>query len=178
VPLVYEAQNWQSGVFLGSIMSSEKTAAAKGEVGAVRHDPFAMLPFCGYHMGDYFKHWLEVGAKAKGAKLPKIYYVNWFRKNSKGEWLWPGFGDNIRVLKWIFENGERVKTPIGNVPTTKGLDLTNLKISAANLQEILTVDKAEWKEEVKEIEQFYSTVIKKMPKELWSDLENLKKNLL
>jgi len=179
IPLVYKSRGWEHGVFMGSIMSSETTAAAKGELGKLRHDPFAMLPFCGYHMGDYFKHWLDIGAKNSGAKLPGFYYVNWFRKNAANKWLWPGFGDNVRVLKWIFEHKEKdaVDTLIGKVPTPAGLDLSNLNIPAVHLKELLTVDESQWKTEVREIEQYYSTFNDKIPIQLRNELKNLKKRL-
>src|SRR6185436_15277260 len=151
VPLVNEAFSWEHGTFLGSIMSSETTAAAAGKVGALRHDPFAMLPFCGYHMGDYFAHWLATGAKADGAKLPRIFYVNWFRKGDDGKFLWPGYGENSRVLKWVFERvtgaGKAVDTPIGRLPAVDALDLSGLSIADGALRELLKVDVEGWSKE-------------------------------
>ncbi len=146
VPLVTEAFNWQHGTFLGSIMGSETTAAAAGKVGQLRRDPMAMLPFCGYHMGDYFAHWLKVGASAKPAKLPRIYYVNWFRQDDEGQFLWPGYGENSRVLKWIFERvtggGAAVETPIGHLPAAGALDVDGLDIAPGALDVLLKVDDA------------------------------------
>ncbi|OGF23511.1 MAG: phosphoenolpyruvate carboxykinase, partial [Candidatus Eisenbacteria bacterium RBG_19FT_COMBO_70_11] len=148
VPLVNEATSWRQGTFLGSIMSSETTAAAAGKVGNLRHDPFAMLPFCGYHMGDYFAHWLAVGAKTDAAKLPKVFYVNWFRKDDDGRFLWPGYGENSRVLKWIFERvagtGKAVDTPIGRLPAPGAIDLSGLRIQDAQMAELLRVDVEGW----------------------------------
>lgn len=151
VPLVTESFTWQHGVFLGANIASEKTAAAEGTVGELRRDPFAMLPFCGYNMGDYFAHWLKVGAQADAAKLPKIYYVNWFRKNAEGAFVWPGYGENSRVLKWIVERlegtGEGVETPIGVLPTVDGFDLGDLKLSQEDLDLLFTVDADIWRQE-------------------------------
>ena len=148
VPLVNEALSWRHGTFLGSIMSSETTAAAAGAVGAVRHDPFAMLPFCGYHMGDYFTHWLRVGASADPKKLPRIYYVNWFRKSPEGKFLWPGYGENSRVLKWVFERvagtAHAVPSPIGNLPAPGAIDVSGLKIPEADMAALLRVDVEGW----------------------------------
>ena len=149
VPLVTESLDWQHGVFLGSIMSSEKTAAAAGTVGELRFDPFAMLPFCGYNMGDYFAHWLEIGVATDADKLPKLFWVNWFRKDEDGSFLWPGFGDNSRVLKWVVERidgtGEAVETPIGRVPTAGAIDTDGLDLDAATLAELLRVDAESWR---------------------------------
>src|SRR5687768_16034706 len=142
VPLVHEARDWQHGTFLGSIISSEKTAAAAGKIGELRRDPMAMLPFCGYNMADYWNHWLSIGQRA-GAVLPKIYYVNWFRKSDGGDFLWPGFGENSRVLKWVFERCEgtakAVETPIGNLPADGELDLDGLEVSREDLAQLLRV---------------------------------------
>lgn len=174
VPLVFEALNWQHGVFLGASVSSEMTAAAKGTVGKLRHDPFAMLPFCGYHMGDYFAHWLEMGKKSK--TLPKIYYVNWFRKNGSGKYLWPGFGENSRVLEWIFQrtsNGqEALQSPIGSLP--KNLNLDNLDV---NLKELFSLDFEEWKKEVEELKEYFQLFGEKMPKALLDELKALSQRL-
>ena len=160
VPLVTELFGWDHGVFLGANIASEKTAAAEGTVGELRHDPFAMLPFCGYNMGDYFGYWLKIGQTAPDpGKLPKLYYVNWFRKNSRGQFVWPGFGENIRVLKWIIERldgqAEAVETPIGNLPAPGSLDLDGLEISQADLDLLLTVDRQAWKLEADQIPEFF-----------------------
>lgn len=177
VPLVFESFSWQHGTFLGASVSSETTAAAKGEVGKLRYDPFAMLPFCGYHMGDYFAHWLEMGKKSTPQKLPRIYYVNWFRKNSSGAFLWPGFGENSRVLKWIFERtsgkAEAVETPIGYVPKT--LDLEGL--SSIDLKQLLAVDQSGWQEAALELETYFKVFGSRMPQGLIDELEGLKKRL-
>lgn len=180
VPLIYEAFNWQHGTFLGASVSSETTAAAAGEVGKLRHDPFAMLPFCGYHMGDYFAHWLSIGQK-KGAQMPHIYYVNWFRKNAKGEWLWPGFGENSRVLKWVFERtsgtGKAQKTAIGYLPTEDALDLSGLSLSKDALQELLCVDHNEWKKEVTTLRDYFKIFGDKLPAGMTQELNNLEQRL-
>ena len=175
VPLVCEAFNWQHGVFFGASVSSETTAAAKGTLGKLRHDPFAMLPFCGYNMGDYFNHWLEMGTKSD--KLPRIYYVNWFRKDDAGKFIWPGFGENSRVLKWIFERtSDRVsakKTPIGYLPET--LDLSGL--SVPHFDQLLQVDKKAWLEETEELETYFKIFGNKMPQALSQELHDLKQRL-
>jgi phosphoenolpyruvate carboxykinase (GTP) len=180
VPLVNEAPTWQYGTFLGSIMSSEKTAAAAGKVGELRRDPMAMLPFCGYNMADYFQHWLKMGATS-GAQMPKIYYVNWFRKDSNGKFLWPGYGENSRILKWVFQRvtgeAKAVETPIGNLPTPDGLDLTGLKISPADLAELLKVDIAGWLSEVPSIKEHFAQFGTKLPKALMGELDALEKRL-
>ena len=181
VPLVYEAFNWQHGIFMGSIVSSETTAAAEGNIGKVRHDPFAMLPFCGYNMGDYFSHWLSIGKNSTPDILPKIFYVNWFRKDVSGKFLWPGFGDNIRVLKWIFERLEgkdsSVKTPIGFIPNKNSLDLSGLRIPEENLFELLSVDVNEWLKELYDIKVYYKIFGNKLPDELLDEVNNLEKRL-
>ena len=180
VPLVNEALSWQHGTFLGSIMSSETTAAATGAVGALRHDPFAMLPFCGYHMGDYFAHWLKIGASA-GAKLPGIYYVNWFRKSAEGKFLWPGYGENSRVLKWIFERvtgtGQAVETPIGRLPAPGALDLSGLTVPEAALSELLKVDVDGWLAEVPLMKQHFDKFGARMPQGLREELGALEQRL-
>ncbi|MGZ5913433.1 MAG: phosphoenolpyruvate carboxykinase (GTP), partial [Reyranella sp.] len=180
VPLVTEALNWRHGTFLGSIMASEKTAAAAGMVGELRRDPMAMLPFCGYHMGADFAHWLKIGEKA-GAKLPKIFYVNWFRKNAEGKFLWPGYAENSRVLKWIFErcNGtaKAVDTPIGKLPADDALDVKGLKVSKDNLQELLHVDKDGWKAELPLIHEHFASFGAKLPKGLKEELASLEQRL-
>ena len=182
VPLVNEALSWNHGVFLGSIMASEMTAAAAGTVGTLRRDPFAMLPFCGYHMGDYFKHWIEIGEKADHAKLPKIFYVNWFKKSTEGKWLWPGFGDNSRVLKWVFERcsgkSEAVSTPIGNLPKASSLDLNGLSgVTADDLKQLLEVDAEGWKKELPLIKEHFAKFGSKLPKELEQELAALAERL-
>jgi phosphoenolpyruvate carboxykinase (GTP) len=177
VPLVYESFNWQHGVFLGSIVSSETTAAAAGNIGNVRRDPFAMLPFCGYNMGDYFKHWLELGKNADQSKLPKIFYVNWFRKDEEGKFIWPGFGENIRVLKWILErtDGEEnyVESPLGREPKLENLDVEGLNISDANMKKLFHVDKQEGLKEVKEIKEYYKIFEDKLPNGLTEEINAL-----
>jgi len=182
VPLIHQAFNWQHGVFLGATMSSETTAAAAGAVGNLRRDPFAMLPFCGYHMGDYFRHWLAMGKKTTPEKLPAIFYVNWFRKTAEGKWLWPGYGENSRVLKWVVERvGGKVnarETPIGYVPTEEDIDLTGMDISPEAVKEVLEVNQEEWRKELPGIEQHLNIFGDKLPPELQVEYENLKKRLL
>jgi phosphoenolpyruvate carboxykinase (GTP) len=174
VPLVTESLSWEHGVFLGANVASEKTAAAEGKVGELRHDPFAMLPFCGYNMGDYFGHWLDIGRR-KGAKLPRIYYVNWFRKNADGAFIWPGFGENSRVLKWIVDrlNGEAkaVPTPIGLLP--ESLDTEGLDLPEEDLRTLLTVDRDVWREEAALIPDHFGTFGDQLPKELWDEYNAL-----
>lgn len=182
IPLVHESFDWEHGVFMGSIMGSEITAAAISDnIGKVRRDPFAMLPFCGYHMGDYLKHWLNIGEKADSDKLPKIFYVNWFRKDDEGHFLWPGFGDNSRVLKWIFERtsgkGKADKTAIGYIPTLDAIDTKGLDVSQADMEEILEVNKEEWLDEVESIKEYYKTYGEKLPEELAKQLADLEKRL-
>jgi phosphoenolpyruvate carboxykinase (GTP) len=179
IPLVYESFSWRHGVFLGASVSSEITAAAKGEIGKLRHDPFAMLPFCGYHMGDYFAHWLSMGEKTDEGKLPRIYYVNWFRKDAKGEFLWPGFGENSRILKWIFERtsgkASAKKTAIGSIPET--LDLSGLDISAANLSTLFSIDREAWLKECDELQDYFQVFAPRMPQPLLQELEELRHRL-
>ncbi|MBA4012948.1 MAG: phosphoenolpyruvate carboxykinase (GTP) [Phenylobacterium sp.] len=171
VPLVTEAFDWEHGVFLASNVASEGTAAAENKVGELRRDPFAMLPFCGYNMGDYFGHWLEVGANADAAKLPGIYFVNWFRKGADGKFLWPGYGENARVLKWIFGRlegeAQAVDTPIGRVPTKDSLDLSGISIDPAALETLLSVDAEVWAEEAALIPEFYKKFGDRLPAKLW-----------
>lgn len=181
VPLVTESFTWQHGVFLGANVASEKTAAAEGKVGELRRDPFAMLPFCGYNMGDYMAHWVKLGQDAeregRGSKLPKIYYVNWFRKDAEGRFVWPGFGENSRVLKWIVDrlNGvaEGVETPIGILPAEGALDTDGLKISQEDLDLLLSVDVEVWREEASLIPQHLETFGSHTPKELWDEYRAL-----
>jgi phosphoenolpyruvate carboxykinase (GTP) len=181
LPLVHEAFDWDHGVFLGSIMGSETTAAAAGEIGKLRRDPFAMLPFCGYHMGDYFTHWLEQGRR-RGAKLPRIFYVNWFRKDLEtGKFLWPGYGDNARVLEWVFRRCDdavdAAETPIGLIPTVDALDIEGLDISRENVEELLHVDPEEWKPEIEPIREFFGKFGDKLPEELTRQLDALEERL-
>lgn len=181
IPLVLESRNWQHGVFMGATLSSETTAAATGEVGVVRRDPFAMLPFMGYHIGDYFKHWLNIGKKTDSANLPRIYYVNWFRKSNAGKFLWPGFGDNLRVLKWIVnrieENVPAVETIAGLAPQPADLDITGLNITPADLAEVLNVDADEWRSEVPLISEWFEKISDKLPTEMIAEFETLKSQL-
>ncbi|MGD0065151.1 MAG: phosphoenolpyruvate carboxykinase (GTP) [Streptosporangiaceae bacterium] len=171
VPLVIESFDWDHGVFLGANVASEKTAAAEGTLGELRHDPFAMLPFCGYNMGDYFAHWLEIGRTAEAEKLPRLFYVNWFRKDASGRFVWPGFGENSRVLKWIIQRlsdeAGAVDTPIGKLPAPGSLDLDGLKVSQADLDLLLTVDTQAWKAEVEQIPAFFRTFGDQLPGRLW-----------
>ena len=177
-PLVYQSRDWNHGVFVGSIMSSETTAAATGAVGVLRHDPMAMKPFCGYHMGDYFQHWIDMGKKVKNP--PKIFNVNWFRQNEKGEFLWPGFGDNMRVLDWILKRcagtADARETAIGYLPYAKDIDIEGLDYSVDTLESILTVDKKRWSAEADEIAEYYKQFGDRLPKELAENLATLKKN--
>lgn len=181
IPLVLESRNWQHGVFMGATLSSETTAAATGEVGVVRRDPFAMLPFMGYHIGDYFKHWLNIGKKTDSANLPRIYYVNWFRKSNAGKFLWPGFGDNLRVLKWIVdrieENVPAVETIAGLAPQPADLDITGLNITPADLAAVLNVDADEWRSEVPLISEWFEKISDKLPTEMIAEFETLKSQL-
>lgn len=181
VPLVTESFDWNHGVFIGSNIASEKTAAAEGKVGELRRDPFAMLPFCGYNMGDYMGHWVDVAKDKDQAKLPKIYYVNWFRKNDAGKFVWPGFGENSRVLKWIVERldgtAEGVETPIGILPTVASLDTDGLDLPAADLEFLLTVDKEVWRDEASLVPAHLNTYGDHTPKELWDQYEALVERL-
>jgi phosphoenolpyruvate carboxykinase (GTP) len=181
VPLVTEAFDWRHGVFLGSIMSSETTAAQAGAVGKLRFDPFAMLPFCGYNMGDYFRHWLEVGGATSADKLPKLFWVNWFRKSPEGRFLWPGFGENSRVLKWVLQRvsgeAEAVDTAIGRVPTPTSLDTDGLDLDAATLETLLSVDSDSWRQEVSQIEEHFASIGDRLPGELQDELAALEKRL-
>src|SRR6185369_15010103 len=160
IPLVHEAFDWEHGVFLGATMSSETTAAAAGKVGQLRFDPFAMLPFCGYNMAAYFEHWLEIGRRGDAAKLPRIFYVNWFRKNADGKFIWPGFGENSRVLEWIFRRcegkAEAVETPIGLVPAEGALNTDGLDLSADALRELTSVDTEAVKAELPQVHEHYA----------------------
>ena len=177
IPLVTEAFDWDHGVFLGSIMASETTAAQAGAVGKLRRDPFAMLPFCGYNMADYLGHWLDIGRAADADKLPRVFYVNWFRKDAGGRWLWPGFGDNSRVLEWVFERtagrGEAVDTAIGRVPAPGQIDISGLDVSHDDLAELLRVDEEDWKAEVPSIDEHYAQFGDRLPPALRSQLDTL-----
>jgi phosphoenolpyruvate carboxykinase (GTP) len=181
VPLVTESFDWQHGVFLASNVASEGTAAAENKVGELRRDPFAMLPFCGYNMGDYFAHWLTTGAAADVSKLPRIYYVNWFRKDADGRFVWPGFGENSRVLKWIVERldgkAEGTETPIGTVPTRDALDLDGLDLTDAQIETLLAVDAQAWRGEAEQIKPHYERFGDHLPKPLWDELDKLNERL-
>jgi phosphoenolpyruvate carboxykinase (GTP) len=181
VPLVFQSFDWKHGVFLGSIMASETTAAAAGAVGNLRRDPFAMLPFCGYNMADYFAHWLEVGAAGDPAKLPKIFYVNWFRKNADGKWLWPGYGENSRVLEWVFERvsggGDAIETAIGHIPAPGAIDIEGTDVSKEDLEELLRVDRDEWRAEVPLIREHFAKFGDRLPSELLTAVDDLEQRL-
>lgn len=181
VPLICEAFSWQHGTFLGATVSSETTAAAAGEVGKLRHDPFAMLPFCGYHMGDYFAHWLEMGKKTTANKLPRIYYVNWFRKNPEGKFIWPGFGENSRVLKWVFERcsgtGQAVQTALGYLPAEGALDLEGLDVGEEEIKKLFEIDPADWQKEVKELREYFKLFGDRLPAGLEQELKDLEKRI-
>ena len=181
VPLVTQAFNWEHGVFLGSIMASETTAAQAGAVGNLRFDPMAMLPFCGYNMADYFGHWLKLGSKAKPENLPQIFFVNWFRRDTDGRFLWPGYGENSRVLKWVFERVDgtagAVETPIGNLPVVSDLDTSGLKVDAADMSTLLSLDTAGWLEAVPQIREHFATFGAKLPQQLTAALDSLEKAL-
>jgi phosphoenolpyruvate carboxykinase (GTP) len=181
VPLVTEAFDWVHGTFLGSIMSSEKTAAAAGTVGDVRFDPFAMLPFCGYNVGDYMQHWLDIGQATTPDKLPRMYWVNWFRKGDDGTFLWPGFGENSRVLDWVIERLEgtagAVDTPIGKLPEPGAINVAGLELDEGTMDELLKVDAEAWRQEVPLIEEHYAAVGERLPPELAEQLKELEKRL-
>ncbi len=181
LPLFFQSFNWQHGTFLGTSISSETTAAAESAVGKLRHDPFAMLPFCGYHMADYFRHWLEMGRDKDPQKLPKIFYVNWFRKDESGRFLWPGFKENARVLKWMFESIEgkdvKEKSPLGYLPKDKTLDVSNLELRPNALKKLFEVDKHSWKNEVLELKEYYQLFGDQLPQEIIEELEALEKRL-
>jgi phosphoenolpyruvate carboxykinase (GTP) len=181
VPLVTQAFDWQHGVFLGSVMSSEKTAAAAGKVGDVRFDPFAMLPFMGYNVGDYIGHWLEIGGATDASNLPKMFWVNWFRKSDEGKFLWPGFGDNSRVLKWVIDRvngeGEANETAIGHVPTAASLDVSGLDIDGTDLETLLSVDNEAWRGEVELIRGHFESIGERLPNAMRDELSDLEKRL-
>jgi phosphoenolpyruvate carboxykinase (GTP) len=181
VPLVFEARDWQHGVFIASTMGSEKTAAAFGGLGELRRDPFAMLPFCGYHMGDYFTHWLSMTDRSDESKLPRIYGVNWFRKDADGAFLWPGFGDNSRVLEWICrrleQEAEGVDTPIGTVPRPEDLVLDGLDATAAQVDAALHVDADEWRAELPTMHEHFARFGDRLPRALLDELTALEQRL-
>lgn len=178
-PLVYEAFSWQHGVFIAATMASELTAAQVGKVGAVRRDPMAMLPFCGYNMADYFRHWLEMGKKMQHP--PRIFHVNWFRVDESGNFLWPGYGENLRVLEWALDRcnkrREAIKTPIGFVPDPRDIDMTGLHLAGGALEKLLEIDNKAWLEELKSIKEFFKQFGKDLPKELWQEYEALEERL-
>jgi phosphoenolpyruvate carboxykinase (GTP) len=180
VPLVHEARDWEHGVFMGSIMSSETTAAQAGEVGKLRFDPMAMLPFCGYNMADYFAHWLNIGRR-EGAQLPRIFYVNWFRRDADGKFLWPGFGENSRVLEWVFRRCdgtvEATETAIGLVPLEGGINTDDLEVSSEAMTELLSVDTDGWSAQLPQTRAHYATFGDKLPSELRAQLSALEQRL-
>jgi phosphoenolpyruvate carboxykinase (GTP) len=181
IPLVNEAFDWEHGVFMGSSCGSETTAAALGQAGVLRRDPFAMLPFCGYNMADYFSHWLSFAKRTDRARLPKVYFVNWFRRDATGKMLWPGYGDNSRVLKWICERvegtGKAQQTPIGNLPTTDGLDTTGLNLTPEDIRALTSVDPAGWRREADDVASYYSKFDGKLPEALRKQLLELHQRL-
>jgi phosphoenolpyruvate carboxykinase (GTP) len=174
-PLVYESFCWQHGVFVGAAMASELTAAQVGKIGQVRRDPMAMLPFCGYNMAYYFRHWLQMGKRM--AKPPKIFHVNWFRTDKEGKFLWPGFRENLRVLEWILDRCnnkvEAIKAPIGYIPYASDIDMTDLQLAEGALEKLLEVRREDWVEELKSIKKFFQQFKKDLPRELWQEYEEL-----
>ena len=181
VPLVFQSHDWEHGIFLGSIMASETTAAQAGAVGNLRRDPFAMLPFCGYNMADYFAHWLDIGANAADREvLPKIFYVNWFRKDADGKFLWPGYGENSRVLEWVFNRvtgkAEAVDTPIGWLPAPGAIDIEGVDVTKEDMVELLRVDNAEWAAEVPLIRQHFAQFGDRLPEPLHRAVDELEAN--
>ncbi len=180
-PLVMEARSWQHGVYLGATMASETTAAAVGQVGVVRNDPLAMLPFCGYNMGDYFAHWLQMGERTTTDKLPKLFQVNWFRTGDDGKFLWPGYGDNIRVLKWIIERvrgeGSAVDSPVGLLPSPSAIDTSGLSLPAGEMDQLLSVDVTAWRQETERNAQFLAKFGRHMPKALLDEHQQLSERL-
>jgi phosphoenolpyruvate carboxykinase (GTP) len=181
VPLVTEARDWQHGVFIGATLGSEQTAAAEGTVGTIRRDPMAMLPFLGYNVGDYCQHWMDLGKNSDESKLPKIFFVNWFRRGGDGRFLWPGFGENSRVLKWIVERVEGkadgVSTPIGYVPAVDAMDLSGLEVDEADVTEALRVNADEWRAELPQIEEWFAFIGEKLPTGIRDEFESLKQRL-
>jgi phosphoenolpyruvate carboxykinase (GTP) len=181
IPLVNEAFHWEHGVFMGSAAGSETTTAALGKAGLLRRDPFAMLPFCGYNVGDYFAHWLSMAKRTDPSKLPKVFFVNWFRKDDQGRWLWPGYGENSRVLKWICERidgvGKAVQTPIGLLPSPDALDMSGLNLGQKELQQLLAVDIQGWKKEADSIAASYDALGDRLPAALQKELQDLRQRL-
>lgn len=181
IPLVNQAFDWEHGVFMGSAAGSDTTTANPNKTGALRHDPFAMLPFCGYNMGDYFAHWLSFAERTEGSKLPKVFFVNWFRKGEDGHWLWPGYGENSRVLKWVFERveggGDAVETPIGHLPASGALDLSGLDIQVEDVKALLEVDREGWRREADNLSKFYEEFGDRLPQALRKQLAALKERL-
>jgi len=185
VPLVYQARDWKHGVYIGASIGSEMTAAAEGKAGDLRHDPFAMLPFCGYNMGNYFQHWLDIGDSrlTSQSKLPKIFFVNWFRRDNDGKFLWPGFGENSRVLKWVFERTEdpssnnATETPIGLVPKEGALDTSGLNISKETMQNLFRINKTEWLAEVQEMRNYSKQFGETLPQEIVKQMDALQQRL-
>jgi phosphoenolpyruvate carboxykinase (GTP) len=181
VPLVTQANDWQHGVFIGATLGSEQTAAAEGKVGTVRRDPMAMLPFIGYNVGDYMQHWIDIGKNSDESKLPKVFFVNWFRRGDDGRFLWPGFGENSRVLKWIVERVEGKAsgktTPIGIVPTAEDLDLEGLDADPDDVRDALTVNAEEWRDELPLIEEWFEFVGEKLPTGIKDEFDALKHRL-
>jgi phosphoenolpyruvate carboxykinase (GTP) len=177
VPLVREAFDWEHGVFMGSIMSSETTAAASGDVGKLRYDPFAMLPFCGYHMADYFEHWLRIGREADNSKLPRLFHVNWFRKDDDGNFLWPGFGENSRVLAWVFrrcdDEAAAVETPIGRLPAEGSLETEGLDVAPEDLAELLRFDPDAWAAQLPQVREHLAKFGDRLPEALRGQLARL-----
>jgi phosphoenolpyruvate carboxykinase (GTP) len=178
-PLVYETFGWQHGVYVGATMASERTAAQFGKLGEVRRDPMAMLPFCGYHMGDYFRHWLEMGSRMK--KPPKIFHVNWFRQDREGNYLWPGYSENLRVLEWIMDRvrgaAEARETPIGYIPAPTSIDMTGLHLPHGSMERLLAIDKDEWMRELDDHKEFFKISGAKVPKEILAEHMALRKRL-
>jgi phosphoenolpyruvate carboxykinase (GTP) len=181
IPLVNEAFDWEHGVFMGSSCGSETTAAALGQAGVLRRDPFAMLPFCGYNMGEYLTHWLSFSQRTTHDKLPKVYFVNWFRKDADGKFLWPGYGENSRVLKWICERvagtAKSQKTPIGNLPTPESLDLSGLQLAPESTKALTSVDHEGWKKEAEDIAAYYAKFDGQLPRSLAEQLTALRQRL-
>ena len=178
-PLIYESFNWQHGVYVGATMASERTSAQFGKLGEVRFDPMAMLPFCGYNMGDYFEHWLEVGKDM--VKPPRIFHVNWFKLDKKGKFLWPGYGENLRILEWVLkrcnDQVDAIKTPIGYIPKIEDINIEGLNLSKRALEDLFLIDKKEWMEELERQHRFLETFSGSLPEEIWQEYEALKKRL-
>lgn len=182
IPLVVQSRDWEHGIFMASTLSSETTAAATGQVGVVRRDPFAMLPFIGYHVGDYIQHWLNIGKRTEASKLPKIFYVNWFRRGADGRFLWPGFGENMRVIKWAIEQVEGKNSSqeslLGLVPSPGAIDVEGLEVSADDMTEVSKVSVTEWREELPLIESWFASIGKKLPQQMGNQLDQLKERIV